>query len=117
MGDVEEALASSEAVVEGSITTTRQEHFYEETNNVLVVPVGEDDEYKLYACTPNIIITQHTVAMTLSLPFNKIHVTTKRVSVTFVIIIIDLPFCLDWVQLWRKDCSFYSHDLCYCPCC
>ena len=81
MGDVDEALASSEAVVEGTITTTRQEHMYEETNNVLVVPVGEDDEYKLFACTPNILITQHTVAMTLGLPFNKIMITTKRVSV------------------------------------
>ena len=91
MGDVEEALASSEAVVEGSITTTRQEHMYEETNNVLVVPVGEDDEYKLFACTPNILITQHTVAMTLGLPFNKIMITTKRVSVLVQYTIIKGP--------------------------
>ena len=91
MGDVEEALASSEAVVEGSITTTRQEHMYEETNNVLVVPVGEDDEYKLFACTPNILITQHTVAMTLGLPFNKIMITTKRVSVIVWYTIIQGP--------------------------
>ena len=91
MGDVDEALASSEAVVEGSITTTRQEHMYEETNNVLVVPVGEDDEYKLFACTPNILITQHTVAMTLGLPFNKIMITTKRVSVLVQYTIIKGP--------------------------
>ena len=91
MGDVDEALASSEAVVEGTITTTRQEHMYEETNNVLVVPVGEDDEYKLFACTPNILITQHTVAMTLGLPFNKIMITTKRVSVLVQYTIIKGP--------------------------
>ena len=56
-----------------------------------MVPVGEDDEYKLFACTPNIIVTQHTVAMTLGLPFNKIVVTTKRVGV-FLFIIIDSIF-------------------------
>merc|ERR1712127_527502 len=53
VGDVSKALATSEAVVEGSIQTTRQEHMYEETNNVLVVPVGEEEEYKLYTCSPN----------------------------------------------------------------
>ena len=78
VGDVSKALATSEAVVEGSIQTTRQEHMYEETNNVLVVPVGEEEEYKLYTCSPNLLMIQHTVAMVLGLPFNRIHCTTKR---------------------------------------
>ena len=80
MGDVDEALASSEAVVEGSITTTRQEHMYEETNNVLVVPVGEDEEYKVYGPISNQLMAQHTVAMCLGLPFNRVTFTTKRVN-------------------------------------
>jgi xanthine dehydrogenase molybdopterin-binding subunit B len=80
VGDVEAALAASESVVEGSIETTRQEHMYEETNTVLVVPVAEDDVYKLYACAPFILFTQHIVAAVLGVPFNRVHITTKRVG-------------------------------------
>ena len=63
IGDVDAALAKSEAVVKGSIETTRQEHFYEETNIALVVPIGEDNEYKIFASTPNVLMTQHNVSM------------------------------------------------------
>ena len=63
VGDVEAALAKSDAVVKGSIETTRQEHFYEETAIALVVPIGEDNEYKVYASTPNILLTQHNVSI------------------------------------------------------
>ena len=59
---MEEALSKSDAVVKGSIETTRQEHFYEETAIALVVPIGEDNEYKVYASTPNILMTQHNVS-------------------------------------------------------
>ena len=60
--DVEAAFSKSEAVVKGSIETTRQEHFYEETNIDLVIPVGEDNEYKVYASTPNILMIQQFVS-------------------------------------------------------
>ena len=63
IGDVEAALAKSDAVVKGSIETTRQEHFYEETAIALVVPIGEDNEYKVYASTPNILMTQQFVSI------------------------------------------------------
>ena len=63
VGDVEAALAKSDAVVKGSIETTRREHFYEETAIVLVVPIGEDNEYKVYASTPNIFLTHHNVSI------------------------------------------------------
>ena len=63
VGDVDAALAKSDAVVKGNITTTRQEHFYEETASILVIPIGEDNEYKVYACTPNIFMTQHNVSI------------------------------------------------------
>ena len=80
-GDAEAALAASESVIEGSIDTTRQEHFYEETNVVLVVPPSNaDDEFKIYASTPCVILTQHTIATVLGLPFSRIHITVKRVS-------------------------------------
>ena len=70
VGDVEAALAKSEAVVKGSIETTRQEHFYEETAIALVVPIGEDNEYKVYASTPNILMTQQFVSFDLNLKAN-----------------------------------------------
>ena len=63
VGNVEAALATSEAVVKGSIETTRQEHFYEETMVALVVPVGEDNEYKIYHPTPNVLYAQHMVSV------------------------------------------------------
>ena len=63
VGDVDAALANSEAVVKGSIETTRQEHFYEETMVALVVPIGEDNEYRIYHPTPNILFSQHMVSL------------------------------------------------------
>ena len=63
VGDVEGALAKSEKVVKGSIDTPRQEHFYEETSLAIVVPVGEDDEYKIYYPTPAILFAQQMVSV------------------------------------------------------
>ena len=76
--NVESALKSSDAVVEGMIQTTRQEHFYEERNNCLVVPVGEDDEYKVYIPSPAILVTQHQIAAALGVSFSRVHVHTKK---------------------------------------
>ena len=63
VGDVDGALAKSEKVVKGSIDTPRQEHFYEETSLAIVVPVGEDDEYKIYYPTPAILFAQQMVSV------------------------------------------------------
>ena len=91
------ALAKSEKVVKGRIDTPRQEHFYEETSLAIVVPVGEDDEYKIYYPTPAILFAQQMVSvpikqnwvfnpniyskvsMFLGVPFNRVTVTSKRV--------------------------------------
>ena len=59
------ALAKSEKVVKGRIDTPRQEHFYEETSLAIVVPVGEDDEYKIYYPTPAILFAQQMVSVSL----------------------------------------------------
>ena len=91
------ALAKSEKVVKGRIDTPRQEHFYEETSLAIVVPVGEDEEYKIYYPTPAILFAQQMVSgpikqnwvfnpniyskvsMFLGVPFNRVTVTSKRV--------------------------------------
>ena len=62
VGDVDGALAKSEKVVKGRIDTPRQEHFYEETSLAIVVPVGEDEEYKIYYPTPAILFAQQMVS-------------------------------------------------------
>ena len=75
-----------------------QEHFYEETSLAIVVPVGEDDEYRIYYPTPAILFAQQMVSgpikeienlafntnfskvsMFLGVPFNRVTVTSKRV--------------------------------------
>ena len=80
VGNVESALENSKDVVEGMIQTTRQEHFYEEKNNCLVVPIGEDDEYRVYYPTPAVLVAQHQIAATLGISFNRVHVHSKRVG-------------------------------------
>ena len=47
VGNVEDALASSEHIIEGAIETPRQEHFYEETYSNLCIP-GENGEMNVY---------------------------------------------------------------------
>ena len=80
VGNVETAFKESEHIVVGEIQTSRQEHFYEETMNFLIVPVGEDKEYKVYAPVGSILFTQHELAAVLEVPFNRVHVHTKRVG-------------------------------------
>merc|ERR1719369_775418 len=82
-GDVETALKSCKSIVEGSIKTARQEHFYEELNNCLVIPIREDDEYKVYVPTPNVLMFQQFVAKTLGIPLNRVEVHTKRVGCSY----------------------------------
>ena len=114
-GDAEAALAASESVIEGSIDTTRQEHFYEETNVVLVVPPSNaDDEFKIFASTPNVILTQHTIATVLGLPFSRIHITVKRVSQKYDISVYNNS---DWLLLWWENVQIHPSHLWSCSCC
>jgi len=83
IGNAESALENSNDVVEGMIQTTRQEHFYEERNNCLVIPIGEDDEYKVYIGTPAVILIQHAIAATLGISFSRVHIHSKRVGCSF----------------------------------
>jgi len=69
--------------MEGSIKTTRQEHFYCETVGCLVVPSREDDEYKVYIPTQDNKTIQHIVAKALGVPLSRILVYTKRVGCSY----------------------------------
>ena len=81
-GDLKAALDSSEKIITGHAQTPRQEHFYEEINNVLVVP-GEDDELDVYAPAPAIFLTQSIMAGVLRIPLHKINVYCKRVGCSY----------------------------------
>jgi len=83
VGNVETALENSNHVVEGMIQTTRQEHFYEERNNCLVIPIGEDNEYKVHIPTPAVLVAQHSIAGTLGISFSRVHVHSKRVGCSY----------------------------------
>ena len=52
VGDTDAVLTGSEAVVEGELQTTRQEHFYEETMSMLAVPSTEENELKVAYLLP-----------------------------------------------------------------
>ena len=82
-GDINTALENSEKVISGSISTPRQEHFYEETNNILVVPTGEDDEFDIYLPTPSQFLVQTICAAVLMLPCHKLNVYTKRIGCSY----------------------------------
>eukprot|EP00090_Calanus_glacialis_P022255 TRINITY_DN34353_c0_g1_i1.p1 TRINITY_DN34353_c0_g1~~TRINITY_DN34353_c0_g1_i1.p1 ORF type:complete len:1353 (-),score=369.93 TRINITY_DN34353_c0_g1_i1:172-4230(-) len=79
-GDVEAALSKAEHVVEGSMRTGAQEHFYLETQATIAIPHGEDDEITIWASTQNPTATQLTVASVLGIQANKVVVRVKRMG-------------------------------------
>jgi len=82
-GQVDEALENSERLVKGYIQTPRQEHFYEETHCIFVIPTGERKEIDVYVSTANQLQTHHHLAAALMLPQHKINVFTKRVGCSY----------------------------------
>nr|H9TB17.2 RecName: Full=Aldehyde oxidase 1; AltName: Full=Azaheterocycle hydroxylase 1 [Cavia porcellus] len=82
-GDVAEAFRTAEQVLEGSIHMGGQEHFYMETQSMLAVPKGEDQEIDLYVSTQFPTYIQEIVASTLKLPVNKVMCHVRRVGGAF----------------------------------
>ena len=81
-GDVDEVLSTwdKNLIVEGSIRTGAQEHFYLETHATLAIPTGEDGEMKIFASTQNPTGTQDVVASVLGVDANKVVVNVKRMG-------------------------------------
>ncbi|XP_065100704.1 aldehyde oxidase 3-like [Paramisgurnus dabryanus] len=82
-GDVEKALEDAEQVYEGEIRIGGQEHFYLETQSFLVVPVGEEQEMKVYLSTQHPTFIQEAIAETLGIPSNRVSCHVKRVGGAF----------------------------------
>uniref|UniRef100_A0A2K6B3C5 aldehyde oxidase n=1 Tax=Macaca nemestrina TaxID=9545 RepID=A0A2K6B3C5_MACNE len=82
-GNVDEAFKVVDQILEGEIHMGGQEHFYMETQSMLVVPKGEDQEMDVYVSTQFPKYIQDIVASTLKLPANKIMCHVKRVGGAF----------------------------------
>ncbi|XP_074858018.1 aldehyde oxidase 2-like isoform X2 [Carettochelys insculpta] len=82
-GNIEEGFKSVDQIIEGEIHIGGQEHFYLETNSVLVVPRGEDNEMDVYVSTQDAALVQVLVALALNVQSSKIMCHTKRVGGSF----------------------------------
>ncbi|XP_063789020.1 aldehyde oxidase 1-like isoform X2 [Pseudophryne corroboree] len=82
-GNAEEAFKKADQILEGEIHIGGQEQFYMETNSVLVVPKGEENEFDIYISTQDPTTAQLTVASVLNVPSNRIMSHVKRVGGAF----------------------------------
>ncbi|XP_021573473.1 aldehyde oxidase 2 [Carlito syrichta] len=79
-GNIEEAFEKVDHIVQGDVHVGGQEHFYMETQRVLVIPKTEDQELDIYASTQDPAHMQKTVSLTLNIPINRITCHVKRVG-------------------------------------
>uniref|UniRef100_A0A8D0L1Z4 Aldehyde oxidase n=1 Tax=Sphenodon punctatus TaxID=8508 RepID=A0A8D0L1Z4_SPHPU len=82
-GNVDEAFEIVDQILEGEIHIGGQEHFYMETQSVLVVPKGEDKEMDVYVSTQHPAFIQEMVASCLGVPFSRIMCHVKRIGGAF----------------------------------
>ncbi|XP_034155428.2 aldehyde oxidase 1 isoform X1 [Pangasianodon hypophthalmus] len=82
-GDVASALQETDHVYEGEMRVGGQEHFYMETQSMLVVPVGEEKEMKVYLSIQHPTCAQVAIAETLGIPSNRVSCYVKRVGGAF----------------------------------
>ncbi|KAM6893047.1 aldehyde oxidase 6 [Lycodopsis pacificus] len=82
-GNVTEAFETVDQVHEGELRIGGQEHFYMETQSMLVVPVGEETEFHAYVSTQWPTLTQDAIAETLRIPSNRVTCHVKRVGGAF----------------------------------
>ncbi|XP_028281008.1 aldehyde oxidase 5 isoform X2 [Parambassis ranga] len=79
-GDVDAAFRTAEHIFEDEIYMGGQEHFYMETQGLIAVPRGEDEEMDLFVATQHAAFTQELVGMALGVDSNKITCHVKRLG-------------------------------------
>nr|XP_038939552.1 aldehyde oxidase 2 isoform X1 [Rattus norvegicus] len=79
-GNMEEAFENVDQIVEGKVHVGGQEHFYMETQRVLVIPKTEDKELDMYVSTQDPAHVQKTVSSALNIPLSRITCHVKRVG-------------------------------------
>ena len=78
-GDFEKAWEEAEHRLEGTFHCNGQEHFYLESQAVLVVP-GEEDQLHVHSSTQNTSEIQQVVAEALNLGFHQVVAVCKRMG-------------------------------------
>ncbi|KAL2731325.1 xanthine dehydrogenase [Vespula squamosa] len=78
-GDAKKAFAETDYILEGEIHTSGQEHFYLETNAVIVIP-KEEDELEMFCAHQHPSEVQKLVAHVLNVHINRINVRVKRLG-------------------------------------
>ncbi|MBN3035012.1 MAG: xanthine dehydrogenase molybdopterin binding subunit [Bacteroidales bacterium] len=81
-GDPDRVLKQSDHMLEGSLSTGGQEHWYLETQSALAVP-GEGTGMKIYSSTQHPSETQGIVAEVLGLSRNELVVEVRRMGGAF----------------------------------
>ncbi|XP_027780828.1 aldehyde oxidase [Marmota flaviventris] len=82
-GNIDKAFKVVDQILEGEIHIGGQEHFYMETQSMLVVPKGEDQEIDVYVSTQSPKYIQDIVASVLKVPANKVMCHVRRVGGAF----------------------------------
>ena len=77
-GDIDEGFKNSKHIVEGSIKTGAQDHFYLETHNSLAIPF--EDEIIIYSSTQNPTKNQLVTAKVLDIPAHRVKCICKRMG-------------------------------------
>ncbi|XP_065054384.1 xanthine dehydrogenase-like isoform X1 [Rhopilema esculentum] len=79
-GNVQEGFDKCDHIIEGTMRTGAQEHFYLETQACIAFPLNENDEIIIYSSTQSPSDTQKVVAKALGLDHNRIVCKTKRLG-------------------------------------
>ncbi|KAM4601996.1 aldehyde oxidase 6 isoform 2-T2 [Polymixia lowei] len=104
-GNVMEAFKSVDQIYEGGIHLGGQEHFYMETQSMVVVPVGEEREFKVHVSCQAPTFTQEAVAETLAVPSNRVTCHVKRIGGAFggKVTKTTILACITSVAAWKTD--------------
>ncbi|XP_043965965.1 aldehyde oxidase 6 isoform X2 [Gambusia affinis] len=104
-GDVTEAFKTCDQVYEGQIRLGGQEHFYMEPQSMLVVPIGEEKEFKVYISTQWPTLIQEAVAETLDIQSNRVTCHVKRLGGAFggKVIVTSVLASITSVAAWKTN--------------
>uniref|UniRef100_A0AAY5EAB9 FAD-binding PCMH-type domain-containing protein n=1 Tax=Electrophorus electricus TaxID=8005 RepID=A0AAY5EAB9_ELEEL len=104
-GDIHMAFQEAEHIYEGEIRVGGQEHFYMETQSMLVIPAREQKEVKVYLSTQHPTCAQMSVAETLGIPANRVSCHVKRVGGAFggKITKASILACITAVAAWKTE--------------
>ncbi len=81
-GNIDEAWAACETIIEGKVESGGQEHLYLETQGA-IASLTEDGGIKLISSTQSPTAVQRTAARILNIPMNKVEVDVLRLGGAF----------------------------------